>query len=157
MGRWMAETGRPSIYSDELAATICARLAEGESLRSICRDDAMPDKATVMRWAQDNLAFRDQYTRARDALVEHWAEEIVQISDDGTNDTYEDENGTRANQDVIARSRLRVDTRKWLMARMAPKKYGDKVTQEHTGDPNNPVQVVQKIERVIVRPSDSNG
>jgi hypothetical protein len=51
---------------------------------------------------------------------------------------------------VIARSRLRVDTRKWLMARMAPKKYGDKVTQEHVGDPEKPVHTVARIERVIV-------
>jgi hypothetical protein len=100
----------------------------GESLRQVCEDDAMPSKSAVMRWLHANAEFRDQYARAMEVRAEHWADEIVQISDDGTNDTYKDEDGhERTNQDVIARSRLRVDTRKWLMARMAPKKYGDKI------------------------------
>jgi hypothetical protein len=86
--------------------------------------------------------FSDQYARAREAQADSWADDIIQISDDGENDTYKDEDGhERTNQDVIARSRLRVDTRKWLMARMAPKKYGDKITQEHTGAEGGPLVV----------------
>lgn len=145
-------TGRPSDYTAEVTAAICERLGLGESLRQICADESMPGKSTVMRWLHDHKEFRDQYARAREDQAEHWAEEIIQISDDGTNDTQTDEVGhERVNQDVIARSRLRVDTRKWLMARMAPKKYGDKVVQEHTGPDGGPVQV-QRIERVIVDP-----
>lgn len=138
----MAETkqGRPSAYSDELATAMCERLSLGESLRQICEDDAMPGKSTVMRWLADKPDFRDQYARAREAQADYWAEQIIEISDDGANDSYLDEDGNaRVNQDVIARSRLRVDTRKWLMARMAPKKYGDKITQEHTGTDGGPV------------------
>jgi hypothetical protein len=126
--------GRPSDYSDETATEICGRLSEGSSLRSICADEGMPSKSTVMRWLAAHAEFRDQYARAREAQADYWAEEIIEISDDGANDTYKDGEGNeRTNQDVIARSRLRVDTRKWLMARMAPKKYGDKITQELTG------------------------
>jgi hypothetical protein len=131
---------RPSIFTSELAATICERLADGESLRRICEDDAMPAKSSVFKWLSEDKAFADQYARAREAQADSWADDIIQISDDGENDTYKDEDGhDRTNQDVIARSRLRVDTRKWLMARMAPKKYGDKIMQEVTGADGSPL------------------
>jgi hypothetical protein len=121
--------GRPSDFTQETADAICSRIAGGESLRSICNAEEMPDKATVFRWLADSekAAFRDQYARAREAQADHMAEEILQIADDGTNDTYPTENGLAVNQDVIARSRLRVDARKWLASKMAPKKYGDKI------------------------------
>jgi hypothetical protein len=135
---------RPSTYSQETADTICTRLADGESLRQICQDDEMPGKATVMRWLgeKDKQAFRDQYAHAREAQADHLAEEILQIADDGTNDTYKDDKGdVLTDHDVIARSRLRVDARKWLASKMAPKKYGDKITQEHTGADGGPVVI----------------
>ena len=132
--------GRPSDYKPETATAICERLSQGESLRKICEDEAMPSKSTVMLWLNAHPEFSDQYAHAREAQADHWAEEIVQISDDGANDTYKDDDGNvRTDQDVIARSRLRVDTRKWLMARMAPKKYGDKITQEVTGANGSPL------------------
>ena len=134
---------RPSEYSEETATAICDRLGQGESLRQICADENMPGKSTVMRWLASQEAFRDQYARAREAQADYWAEEIIEISDDDSGDTIKDEEkGTeRFNSEFAARSRLRVDTRKWLMARMAPKKYGDKVTQEHTGADGGPVVV----------------
>lgn len=149
--------GRPSDYSRETATAICVRLGLGESLREICRGDDMPDKSTVMRWLASHQEFRDQYASAREAQADYFAEEILEIADDGTNDWMERQNGDGTtyeveNREVLNRSRLRVDTRKWLMARMAPKKYGDKVTQEHTGPEGGPVQF-QRIERVIVDPS----
>lgn len=120
--------GRPSDFTPETASVICERLASGESLRAICADSAMPGKTTVFRWLSVNEPFRDQYARARVLQLEHMAEEILEISDDGSRDTYEDENGNiRTDHDVVARSRLRVDTRKWLMSKLAPKKYGDKL------------------------------
>jgi hypothetical protein len=131
---------RPSEFTQEVAEAICDRISQGESLRKICSDDDMPGKSTVMRWLDANASFRDQYARAREAQADYWAEEIIEISDNGENDTYKDSDGhERTNQDVIARSRLRVDTRKWLMARMAPKKYGDKITQEVTGADGSPL------------------
>ena len=119
---------RPTIFTQEIAATICERLANGESLRRICEDEAMPAKSSVFKWLSNDKEFADQYARAREAQADSWADDIVQISDDGANDTYKDEEGhERTNHEVVARARLRVDTRKWLMARMAPKKYGDKL------------------------------
>jgi hypothetical protein len=127
-------TGRPSIFTQELAALICSRMSGGESLRSICEDADMPAKSSVFRWLADDATFRDQYARAMASRADAMAEEILEIADDGRNDTYKDADGNeRTDQDVIARSRLRVDARKWLMARMAPKRYGDKIAQEVSG------------------------
>lgn len=126
---------------------ICARMAKGVSLRSICLADDMPDKATVFRWLAAHKEFRDQYARAREARADAMAEEILEISDDDRDDAITDpESGaTRLNAEFVARSRLKVDTRKWLMARMAPKVYGDKVTQELQGPDGGPVSTITKI------------
>ena len=125
---------RPSIYSLDLIDRICERLAGGESLVAICEDDEMPARSTVFKWLDENKEFSDRYVRAREAQADLLAEEIIKISDDGLNDTYEIEPGVRGvNHDVIARSRLRVDARKWMASKLAPKKYGDKVTNEHVG------------------------
>ncbi len=98
----------------------------------------MPCQATVFNWLSREKSFLEQYMRAREAQMEVMAQEIIDIADDGRNDTYTDEDGNEhTNQDVINRSRLRVDTRKWLMSKLAPKKYGDKIT--HQGDSENPV------------------
>lgn len=127
--------GRPSAFTQKTADAICARIADGESLRQICRDAAMPDKSTVMRWLDAHAAFRDQYARARELQADHFADEILEIADDGTNDwmTREGKDGDGievANHEHINRSRLRVDSRKWLMSKLAPKKYGEKITAD---------------------------
>jgi hypothetical protein len=142
--------GRPSDYTPQLASRICERLSGGESLRAICGEEAMPDKATVLRWLPKHEEFRDQYARARELQAEHWAEEILEIADDGAKDSYQDSDGNeRVDHEVVARSRLRVDSRKWLMSKLAPKKYGDKVTTTIAGDPENPVKM--SVENVTPR------
>ena len=125
--------GRPSSYTKEKADIICDRMMDGESLRNICQDEDMPNKGTVMRWLASNEEFRDQYTRAREGQAEYWADEMVTIADDGTNDWMDKQNskgevvGVTANNEAIQRSRLRVDTRKWIAAKLLPKKYGEKI------------------------------
>jgi hypothetical protein len=143
---------RPSSFTQKIADLICERIADGESLRKICMDENLPDKATVFRWLAKHDAFCDQYARAREAQADTLADEILDISDDGRNDTYESDSGTLTNHDVIARSRLRVDARKWLASKMAPKKYGDKLAVGGADD--LPPVMVERIERVIVRPKD---
>jgi terminase small subunit-like protein len=116
----------------------------------------VPAASSVFLWLQKHKDFSDQYARATAARADQFAEEIIEIADEGSNDTYEDDEGREyVNQDVIQRSRLRVDTRKWLMARMAPKKYGDKVEQILSGG-DKPVAVT-RVEMVPVapRPIDS--
>lgn len=148
------KTGRPSDYSQELADLICERISDGESLRTICMADDMPNKATVFRWLAANKMFSDQYTRAREVQAETMAEDILQIADDGANDTYVDDEGNRrTDYDVIARSKLRVDARKWLASKLAPKKYSDKIDLNHGGQAGNPVEVKTKV--VMVPSKDS--
>lgn len=127
--------GRPSEYVEEVARQVCVRLADGESLRAICRDENMPTESTVRTWALDDReGFAAHYTRARAIGYERLADDLLEISDDGKRDTYIDGDGVeRTDNDVIARSRLRVDTRKWMLSKMLPKVYGDKIVQEHTG------------------------
>lgn len=137
--------GRPTLYTPELAAEICRRLSEGESLRQLCRDESMPCTSTVLKWAREIPVFSQLYTGAREALLEHWAEEINEIADDGSNDWIKRESDKGRVEVVvdaehINRSRLRVDTRKWLLSKLAPRKYGDRVTAELSGPNGGPIQ-----------------
>jgi len=121
-------------YSEELAARICAEMAKGRSLRSVCRDDGMPDESAVRLWAaEDRNGFAPHYARAREAQIEALSEDLLDIADSTTGDPQRD--------------KLRVDTRKWIMSKIAPKKYGDKLDLEHSGQ----VQI-SRIEHVIVKP-----
>ena len=106
---------------------ICERLSCGDSLRKICRDEGMPTEGAIRQWAKTE-PFAAQYAQAREDGYALLADELVQIADDGLNDTYVDDNGfPRTDHDVIARSKLRVDTRKWMLSKMLPKLYGDKL------------------------------
>ena len=122
--------GRPSLCTEALAANICRRLAEGETLRAVCRDKAMPDKATILRWLADKKKadFRDQYMRAREMQADALFDEALEIADDASGDWAVDKDGKKTlDHEHIQRSRLRVDTRKWAAGKLAPKKYGDKL------------------------------
>ncbi len=85
--------GRPSLFSQELADAICESLIEGKSLRTICRNEAMPAAGTVCRWLSQDEKFREQYARAREAQADTLADEALEIADDGTNDWMERKNG----------------------------------------------------------------
>jgi hypothetical protein len=132
---------RPTKYSEKLASELCAQLASGDSLRTICSRDEFPTKTTVLRWLFDDQynGFRDQYTKARAMQAEILAEEMIDIADDGTNDWMErngkDNEGWQQNGEAIARSRLRVDTRKWVASKLLPKMYGEQ--KEERGDKDN--------------------
>ncbi len=139
---------RPSDYNEEIAARICERMVCGkddkpESLRSICRDDGMPALGTVMRWLAKHHEFREQYRASREAQAEVHHEEILEISDDCTDDVLmlmgNEEDGAlaRINHSAIARAKLQIDTRKWIMGKMQPKKYGDSTTLKD--DPEAPL------------------
>jgi len=134
-----AKKGRPSVMTKTVCNTICERMMAGESLRAVCRDPKMPGDSTVHRHLAKDPVFREQYTHAREVLMEYWADEIVDIADDGTLDTIPGTNkhGQEvqvSNPSNVQRDRLRVDSRKWLMSKLAPKKYGDKLDVEHSGE-----------------------
>lgn len=133
-------------FTQEVADTICTRIAEGESLRGICKDDDLPCLSTVFKWLDLVPAFADQYARAREQQAETLAAEIVAIADEVEVRTIgggEDGEEIRLALDptAVARNRLRVDARKWVASKLKPKVYGDRVTTEHTGPNGGPVQV----------------
>ncbi|WP_246332898.1 terminase small subunit protein [Aureimonas mangrovi] len=124
---------RPSTFTQEIADVICERIADGESLRSICSDEGMPSKSSVFKWLGEQTSFSDQYARAREAQADALFDEIVDIADDGRNDWMEKRNadgehiGWTENGEAMRRSVLRVDARKWMAGKLRPKVYGDKV------------------------------
>lgn len=134
--------GRPTDYTEELAAEICSRLADGESLKSICDAEEMPHKATVYRWIAAHETFRDLYAHAREDQADTLADEIIDIADQSNFDTVTDADGnSRPDGEWIARSRLRVDARKWIASKLKPKKYGEKTVTEHAGPDGGPVKI----------------
>src|SRR3954470_5518267 len=97
-----------SMYTSALADTICERLSEGESLRSICRDPGMPTEGAVRAWARENRdGFASRYRLARELQLEFWADQIVEIADASASDPRD--------------RQVRIDTRKWLMSKLGPR------------------------------------
>jgi len=126
--------GRPSAYTPELGDLICRLLSQGKTLTSICKaDDSLPAHNTVLGWALDNEhPFFDQYARARLIGYHTMADETLDVADEASSDWIDtqDSDGKPAqkfNAEAVARSRLRVDTRKWLLSKCLPKIYGDKI------------------------------
>lgn len=137
--------GRPSDYSLSLVEEICFEVATStRSIRTICEEeDRFPDERTVYKWLFKHEEFRQLYARAREYQIELIADELVDIVDDGKNDWMERENakgeivGWQVNGEAVQRSKLRADTRKWLLSKINPKKYGDSTTIK--GDAENPL------------------
>lgn len=127
---------RPSSFTQAKADLICERLAAGESLRSICSSDDMPSQTSVFRWLRDNESFREQYARAREDQAETLFDQMVDIADTpkmGTK-TVTKVNGVEMTEgDMIEHRRLQVETRKWVLGKIAPKKYGERQHIEHSG------------------------
>lgn len=112
--------GRPSSYTPEVASVICQRLANGEPLMSVCRDEDMPDRRTVTRWLlkPERDDFRLAYARAREMQAEVLADEVVTVADLATN---------KDNAHAID---VRVKARQWFASKLLPKRYGDRLQVE---------------------------
>ena len=126
-----------STFTDDMAGAILDRIAAGESLRRICADESMPNPATVFRWLAENKPFCEQYARAREEQADTYADEVVSIADEA-----DDPNNKR----------VRIDARKWAASKLKPKRYGDKIVQEHTGPNGGAVQSKVTIEFVGAAP-----
>jgi hypothetical protein len=123
--------GRPRKLNRKLALKICEYLVEGKSLRWVTNQAEMPKATTLFRWLDEDLAFREQYARAKQMGLELQGEDIIDIADtpmigqrlkkkaDGTVEQIAGDN--------VERSKLRVDARKWVLSKLLPKKYGDKL------------------------------
>lgn len=109
----------------DVQMAICERIMMGESVRRICTDEAMPSQSTVFKWLVSDDKFRAAYDLAKRLLAETLSEDILDISDDASADFVEGKDGKVFNPEHVQRSKLRVDSRKWLAAKLAPKRYGD--------------------------------
>ena len=127
----------------------------------------MPAMSTVIGWLFDGKheEFEQQYARAREVQAEVLADELTDIADDAAGDFTKDKDGkTTVDHENIQRSRLRVDTRKWVASKLLPKRYGDKM--QHTGDGGGPIRVrpdlskftdkeLSALERILGRTADA--
>lgn len=122
----MAERGRPSKYTPEVAEIILKGVSEGLSLRKICEPDDMPSEASVRQWViDDKEGFSAHYTRARDIGLDCRADALVEAAKEAKDASL---------------GRLSFDADRWYLSKLAPKRYGDKITQEHTGTDGGPIR-----------------
>ena len=118
---------RPTDFTPELGDVICAEVMAGKPLVRICAEDSMPHPATVYRWFRLHKEFCDNYVRAKEDQADYFSEDIINIAD-------------LATPESIQVARLQVDTRKWIASKFKPKRYGDKLSQEHTGADGGPIK-----------------
>jgi len=148
--------GGQTTYDDALANAICDRIASGEGLKEIC-DTKNRTIGTVLHWVvYDRNGFAEKYAKACMARAMIWAEEIQTICDDGRNDWMErngkDSPGWLINGEHVARSRLRVDTRKWFLSKLLPKVFGDRIAL--TGADGGAIKTEQMLKVDALAPDD---
>ena len=123
----------------QIMGDICQHIMGGMSLREVCRMDEMPSRSVVYEWLAYDAAIADQYARACSIRADDCFDEILEIADDATNDWMRRSGNSEQaewveNGETIRRSALRIDSRKWALSKMNPKKYGDKLDLNHSGD-----------------------
>lgn len=136
-------------FSQELFDDICTHISEGRSLRSICAQSNMPSTAAFMKWLNKDPALVEQYARAMESRGEHMFEDMLTIADNTEKDIIVLEDGREiVDHNVVSRDKLRIDTRKWILSRMNPKKYGDKAAVDVTsgGDKIDNTLVIKHVD-----------
>lgn len=146
------ETKPRIVFSEGLLSTILDRVATGEPLSKVCSSAEMPTRKSFFEWVANDDTIKNRYEVAIQMRAELLAEDIIAISDEVVLETKYDGEDVKIVMDAtaVARNRLRVDARKWLASKMAPKKYGDKTTQEIVGANGGPVQ--QNLTVSFVKP-----
>lgn len=125
--------GRHSTFKQEVADAICAKLSKGIPLAEICREEGMPAVRTVSDWKAAHEEFAADFARARDDGYDAIAASLLEIADDARNDWMETKNGKVLDAEHVQRSKLRIETRLKLLAKWDPRRYGEKIVNEHTG------------------------
>ncbi|MVT52108.1 hypothetical protein GPL17_16620 [Bradyrhizobium yuanmingense] len=147
---------RPSEYSPEIVDAICDRMVNGQGLLKICADEGMPGRVTVYRWLASNPEFRKRFAEAREALMDFYAEQILNIAFDESGDVILDQGkdgktSAVANHAKVQRDRLKVDSLKWTASRLFPKRYGDKMEllgqNVEEGEAVNKISVITGVPR----------
>lgn len=118
---------------------ILLSIEEGNSLRTTLKREGMPTSTTFYEWIDSDKEKALHYARACEKRADSIFEEILEIADESSNDILSFEIGEgiiseKVDHENIQRSRLRVDARKWMLGKMNPKKYGEKIQQEHSGE-----------------------
>lgn len=143
-------TRKPIYDKADYMPEILARIAKGEPLRQICREEGKPSWGTVYAWLDDDKELAERFARARELGEEAIAQECLDIADNGKNDWMEangqDAVGYKLNGEHVQRSKLRIETRLKLLAKWNPKKWGEKVDLNHGVQPENPLATL--IQRV---------
>lgn len=138
--------GRPSNYSHDIAVAVCEHIANGMTLAQISKLPGMPRMHLIFRWLANDQQFRQIYDRAQIERAEKLADEILDIADNGANDWMDNNDpknpGYKFNQEHWQRSKLRVETRKWIASKMLPKKYGDHSSFEISGTTRQVTEIV---------------
>ena len=126
----------------KISALVLEGMRSGLSAFKACQAAGVP-QSTFNRWVDADAKLAEDYAHAREDLIERMASEVMELAD---SEVPETEDGKKDWQ-AIQKHKLQVDTRKWLLSKLAPKKYGDKL--EVSGDAANPL--VTRIERVVVK------
>ena len=122
--------GRPTTYNLKLGQEICDIIAStSKGTKRLCAEHAhWPCQDTLFTWLKTYPEFSEQYAQAKICQIELLVDEILEISDDASQDQHVNEQGTLvSNPQTINRARLKVDTRKWLACKLVPKVYGNKI------------------------------
>ncbi len=140
------QRGTPPDEKARLSGAVIDGMMSGLSAFKACQAAGVP-QSTFNTWLIDDADLAERYTRAREVLIEKMANDLMEIADTPVGST---ESGA-TDSGAVQKQRLQVDTRKWLLSKLAPKKYGDKL--ELSGDQESPLQV-QVIKRTIIDPKD---
>lgn len=138
MAKQISKRGRPSEYTSAMATEICNTIASSsKGLKVLCDENShWPNKDTIFTWLKNNHEFSDQYARAKCCQIECLVDQMLEISDDTSQDQLIDDQGKIVpNPQSINRARLRIDTRKWLACKLVPRVYGPKPPEESFVDP----------------------
>ena len=149
----LKKRGRPTLYCEELANLICERVATSTmGLARLCSSyDDLPEKITINVWRYRYPEFATQYAQAKLKQADLLAEEMLDIADDGTNDWMESFGqdgemiGYKLNGEHVQRSRLRIDTRKFLASKLLPKQYGQHAEEDKTVDKSVIEMLIDKL------------
>ena len=122
----------------QILEKIATGLSEGVPLRELCREEGMPSFVAVYDWINADPDWNLRIARAREFGADALAEECLSIADNASNDWMDNHNpddpGYKINGEHVQRSKLRIETRLKLLAKWSPKKYGDQLKVEHSGE-----------------------
>lgn len=127
----------PWPFDEELGKEICEKVAcNTTSLRSLCKKNPhWPSDETIYKWRRENEKFAGMYAKAKAEQIEALVDETLEICNDSSEDYIVDDDGKlQFNKEHVMRSRLKVDTRKWLASKLVPRLYGDKLTDTPQGE-----------------------